>query len=365
MKKVNNSKQLPQIYYGLHMVEGVAEYAQPEGEPQRILILENAIKQMDPSFQGKPVYVHHVEDVKLDTLQNDADGYVVESFFNKLDGKHWVKFIVVSDKGHEALRSGWKLSNAYAIKNTKGGGLWHAVQYGQEVTEGEYLHLAIVPNPRYEESIVLTPDQFKAYNSQKEQELKTLSNSKGDRSMFNFFKKTKLENAEEIANAVVTLSDGSEKTIQQLINEAQDKIKAEAEDKGEKKNEEKKEEKKPEDEKKNEEKPSEEKKEEEKKEKVMANGDHMVKVGESEMSVNELCEKYNGLISAKAAEAAESPKEEEKKNEESEPEKELKAEAKNSFFETLKNAMDKTEGQDIVVEISSDQLARGKARYSK
>src|SRR4051812_29447530 len=105
---IKNAKTLPQVFYGLHMVPGVAEYNDPEREPYRILIGETTIKNMDPTFQGKPVYVDHVEEVNLENLQQEADGYVLESFYNKLDGKHWVKFIVVSDRGKEAIQKGWK-----------------------------------------------------------------------------------------------------------------------------------------------------------------------------------------------------------------------------------------------------------------
>ncbi len=45
------------------MVEGVAEYRTPGKEPSRLLILENAIKTMDATFEGRPVYVNHVGEV--------------------------------------------------------------------------------------------------------------------------------------------------------------------------------------------------------------------------------------------------------------------------------------------------------------
>jgi len=262
-----NSRELPKILYGLHMCEGVAEYHET-GTPTRIFVGEDVLKNMNPTFAGKPVYVNHVENVNLDTLQEEADGYVTESFFNKADGKYWAKFLVVSDRGHEAIRKGWKLSNAYRIKNSRGGGKWHNVDYQQEVADGEYTHLAIVPNPRYEESIVLTPEQFKEYNSQKDQELKELANSKGERSMFKFFKKQAVENAAEMETLSVTLSNGQEKTLKQVINELEEAMKAKAE---EKKNE--------------------EMEENAPAEPMMANGDHMVAVGEEKMKVNELVEK--------------------------------------------------------------------------
>ena len=187
--KVENARQMPQVYYGLHMSPGVAEYRDPGKDPYRIMINEKVIRDMDATFTGKPVYVGHVAEVDIDKLQIEADGYVTDSFYNKVDGKHWVKFIVVSDKGHQAIRNGWKLSNAYVLKSSTTGGQWHGVDFQKEVTSAEYEHLAIVPDPRYAESIVLTPQQFKQYNENHQLELEKVANSKTVESskMFKFF----------------------------------------------------------------------------------------------------------------------------------------------------------------------------------
>lgn len=261
---MQNAKQLPKVYFGLHMAEGVAEYREDGQDPYRICINENTLKDMDATFRGRPVYVRHVEDVNLDTLQTDADGYVVRSFFNQADGKHWVEFLVVSDRGHEAVRNGWRLSNAYKPKGFAGGGQWHGVDYQKEITKGEYEHLAIVPNPRYEESKILTPEQFKLYNSDKELELLRIANSKGEKmSPLSFFKKTKVENAGDFENTTVILPQSKvEKTIAQLVNEADGQLM------------------------------------EKEKSPQMANGDHRVKVGEEEMSLNDLLAKHAHMCQA-------------------------------------------------------------------
>ncbi len=223
-------KILPQIFYGLHFAPGVAHY-RPEGaEPYTVLINEDTAKRMDPTFPGKPVFVRHVNEVDLTDLQNEADGYVAESFFNELDGKHWVKFIVVSDKGQDAIRKGWRLSNAYKPVQLGAGGRWHGVAYGREITQGEYEHLAIVENPRYSESIVLTPEQFKKYNEEKQEQLLALKNSeepKGDKMKFDWFKKGKVENVDEGLSVVLPKSK-KEFTLAELITNADNYASGEA-----------------------------------------------------------------------------------------------------------------------------------------
>lgn len=225
-------KQLPKVYFGLHMAEGVAEYAEPNRDPYRILILENTLKTMDATYAGKPVYVQHVEEVDLETLQEDADGYVMESFFNTCDGKHWVKFIAVSDKAHEAIRRGWKLSNSYVPKSFSdpGQSLWHGVQYAKEITDGEYEHLAIVDNPRYEESVIMTPEEFKQYNNDKKLELERLKNSKNEKEKkemapkLSWFKKAKVENSIDLEMSVVLPKSGKEITVEKMVSLADEAL---------------------------------------------------------------------------------------------------------------------------------------------
>ena len=125
------------IFYGMHFYPGVAEYREEGREPTRIFINENTIRRMSPSFAGRPIFVEHVEEVEqdIDELRKDADGYVIESFFNAADGKTWVKFIVTSQRGLDAIeKKGYRLSNAYVPKSYGAGGQWNGVDYEKEVT---------------------------------------------------------------------------------------------------------------------------------------------------------------------------------------------------------------------------------------
>lgn len=264
---IKNAKTQPEVYYGLHMVEGLAEYADEETkESYRIFVNEETIKNMNSSFKGKPVYVDHVDKVDLDNIQVEADGYVFDSFYNKADGKHWVRFIVVSDRAKEAIRMGWTLSNAYRPTMFSGGGIWHGVQYDKEVTGGEYEHLAIVRHPRYQESMILTPEQFKEYNGEKEIEIARLANSadkEKPKMKLSAFKneRKKLENDVD-GDTVLSINEGlkdkkgkpikAEVSVETLVNSYAAIHNMHG----------------------------------------YANGDHMVKVGEKEMSVNELVQTH-------------------------------------------------------------------------
>lgn len=217
-----NAKQEPQILYCRHIAQGVCGY-----QDETIFIGEDALKEMDKSFAGKPVYVEH-QAVDLEKLQEQADGYVIESFYLPEDASHWAKIIIVSDKGHEAVSKGWAVSNAYVPDSFGASGEWHNIPYNREITEGHYTHLAIVPNPRYEEATIMTPEEFKQYKAGKKEQLNQLQNSKEGvkQQMFKLFTKKEVTNSEDISKAMVELSNGKTVSIQEMINACEEDIKA-------------------------------------------------------------------------------------------------------------------------------------------
>jgi len=366
--KIGNSKG--NIYYGMHFYPGVAEYAEPGKEPYRIFVNEATIRKMNPTFAGRPLFVEHVDEVddSVDELRKEADGWVIESFFNEADGKHWVKFIAVSERAERAIKKGYRLSNAYLPTGFGKGGLWNGVAYTKEVTGGEYEHLAIVNNPRYEESVIMTPEQFKNYCEEQRQELKRLANSKekeNDQMKINFFKRQKVENSTDLEGmAVVLPKSGKEKTLTQLVNEADELALKNG----------------------------------------YANEEDMVKVGENEMSVKELANKYGAVCSEledlkkakneddekevenedEADADAHAAEDDEVENEDSDEEAKKKAlelaeheekeivekkanakadkKTKEENFKKLKNAH-KNAAESVRIELSEDQVARGRSRY--
>ena len=223
LKFFQNAKEEPKVFYCKHIAPGVCAYAD-----ETILIGEEALKGMDKTFAGKPIYVNH-QKVNLDNLQEEADGYVAESFYLPEDGCHWAKIIIISDKGHEAIRKGWKVSNAYVPDEFGVGGEWHNVPYNREVMKAHYTHLALVDNPRYEEAEVLTPEQFKSYKEEKQAQLKALENKKepkgeGKTMKWKLFKRTEVTNSDDLSNTMVELSNGTAISIGEMVNSVEKDI---------------------------------------------------------------------------------------------------------------------------------------------
>lgn len=292
LMQIFNAKQMPEKYYALHFCEGVANY---EGAGKMLFISSDTAKKMDASFVGKPVFVGH-QDYSVADVERQADGWVVRSFYNPLDGKHWAEILITTDKGHEAIKKGWAVSNSYIVEKPGPGGVWHDVAYDQEVLEATYDHLGLVDNPRYTESIILTPDAFKKYNDEKQAELTKIANSKGDTTMslFKIFNKTEVKDAAEMAKMAVLLPKSKvEMTLEKIIN-AMDEIESTKNDK------------------------------------KVANATDIVKVGETEMTVKDLIEKFQNM--SEEAEKAKNEKDKEE-NEKEEDDEDLKKELENESEE--------------------------------
>ncbi len=256
---ITNAQGKGEVFYGMHFYPGVARYEQPDKPTLTVFINENTIRNMSPTFAGRPIYVEHVESVEenINELRSEADGWVVESFYNAADGKTWCKFIIVSERGLKAIKQDrFRLSNAYIPNSFGSGGTWNGVDYDKEVLGGEFEHLAIVQHPRYEESVIYTPEQFKNYNEEKTVELKRLANSndnKETKMKLNIFKRTKVENSMDLDGMMVELPKSKKEMSLTKVVEAYDTI---LNMNG------------------------------------YANGDHMVKVGDEEHSVNDLVKKH-------------------------------------------------------------------------
>lgn len=371
---IHNSKA--DIFYGMHFYPGVAEYSDGADGAYRIFINEATMRKMDPTFAGCPIFVEHVDEVNsnLDEVKKDADGWVIESFFNQADGKHWVKFAVVSERGKAAIKNGYRLSNAYVPTGFANGGLWNGVTYAKEVTGGEFEHLAIVRNPRYEESEIMTPEKFKKYNDDQQVELKRLANSKENSMKLSFFKKEKVENAVDFETMSVTLpKSGKEKSLLQLVNELDevlvkgdlievgdkkmkqaDLVKAylNAKDEVEKMKKE------------NEEKDEDESEVDMEKKKVKVEGDKHNEEDEDEDMDDKVAKKKkeNEEDDEDEDEEMMNKKKKNKKKMNSSDDKEFAA-AKKKYFDMLKNAQDNASDETAHVEVMQDGVARGKDRY--
>ena len=338
-----NASQMPKIFYCKHMMPGIVGY-----ENENILVDADAMKQSAPSMVGKPIYVQH-QKVDLANL-HEADGFVVECFYNELDGWLWAKMLIISDEGQKVVANGWSVSNAYVPVEWSESGQHLNVDYDRKIRNYEFTHLAIVPNPRYEEAKIFTPEEYKAYQAKKKQELDELQNSKPIKSengiMFFRNNKQEIKAGDTILDTdftEITNADGSKEIVS--VGDLK-KAKEEANKLA---------------------------KENAKKNEKMVDDDEEVEVDGEKVNMGELKKCYTNMKknsekkneetpeAKKAREELENAEAEEKKKAEEKAKEEEKENAKR--FQEFLNAGGKNTSKPKNVETQMDKLKRGQDRY--
>ena len=160
------------------MTAGLCGY----GESGNVYISDETMYSIMPKLLGISVIITH--------QGKEAVGEVVEVFQNPNDTDQWMgKLSVRSEEGIRLLESGWGVSTAYRIvRDTGTSGKWNNIDYNTEVEDVDWLHVAIVENPRY----TVAKDGF-FLNSKNEENIiysKTIINEKR-KPMFNLFKTKK------------------------------------------------------------------------------------------------------------------------------------------------------------------------------
>ncbi len=130
-----------------------------------VLVSKEALDNMAPSFKGCPVIFipeSHDDSDKENSFNfddigsNTPAGIVTSKPYWGDDGWQWVDMIIWNDEAVNAIETkDFNVSCAYNIDKTNDGGIWHELEYDNEIVDGTYLHMAIVARPRYERSKIL------------------------------------------------------------------------------------------------------------------------------------------------------------------------------------------------------------------
>ena len=142
---------------------GVISYE--DSKQGTVFVSKEALDRMAPSFRNCPVIFipekHDDSDKSTafnfnDIGSNPACGIVTGLPYWGDDGWQYVDMAVWDDDALKAIENGFSVSCAYEPDSVNDqGGQWHQIPYDNEVIEGHYMHMAIVPDPRYEGSRIL------------------------------------------------------------------------------------------------------------------------------------------------------------------------------------------------------------------
>lgn len=193
-------------YFMSRFIEpGIAHYE----ELGDILITTETLNKFIQTMVGVPVIIDH-EDVTDKNVDKLRVGSVSKVWFNEFDGYFYCEGILTDPEAIDLVKNqGWNVSCAYSFqsvpKDTHNG-----KKIDLEFVDGEFLHLAIVKNPRYEgANIVVNNSDIETLDEQKQQEkIKELE-----------------DNNETLENKQANNSTDKENTIMQVLNELKEFIK--------------------------------------------------------------------------------------------------------------------------------------------
>ena len=134
-------------YFVSRFIEpGLAHYK----ELGDIVITKETLDKFIQSMVGCPVIIDHkdVTDKNVDKLRV---GTISRVWFNEQDGWYYCEGILTDDEAIDLVKNqGWNVSCSYSFVSDDTQKTYHGKPIDMEFTDGEFLHLAIVEDPRYE-----------------------------------------------------------------------------------------------------------------------------------------------------------------------------------------------------------------------
>lgn len=125
-----------------------------------IYISKEAIERFAYRIKGKPVTIGHIEGITEDNAQQYSVGDVAMT----LEPGSCV-VTVNKEEGAQRIEAGERFSCCWVPVKWGPAGTWHNIPYDRELVEMDFTHLAIVPDPRYENVEVYMNSKSKEYNN--------------------------------------------------------------------------------------------------------------------------------------------------------------------------------------------------------
>lgn len=157
---VNNAKTWANKFKASFLEAGIVSYE--NNGCGKVLLTHETIARCAKSFIGRPVIIRH-SFVTPDTMEEAAQGYISDVWFDEKDGWWWCSGTLHKDEAKELIRRGQSVSCSYKVVSTGLGGSYHDIPYEEEITDFDGMHLAIVPDPRYERARILLNSKTKMF----------------------------------------------------------------------------------------------------------------------------------------------------------------------------------------------------------
>ena len=142
---------------------GVAHYE----EFGDVLITKETLDKFINSMIGAPVIIKH-KDITDKNADKERVGVVSNVWFNQADGWYYCDGVIWDKQAIDLVKNqGWNVSCTYDFESDKQEKTHNGKKIDMEFTDGEFLHLALVPNPRYERANIVVNSKDIAENEDK------------------------------------------------------------------------------------------------------------------------------------------------------------------------------------------------------
>lgn len=130
---------------------GVAHYE----EFGDVLITKETLDRFINTMVGCPVIIQH-KDIDDENVDKERVGVISNVWFNEFDGWYYCDGIIWDKQAIDLVKNQeWSVSCTYDFDSDKLEKTHNGKKIDMEFTGGEFLHLALVPNPRYERANIV------------------------------------------------------------------------------------------------------------------------------------------------------------------------------------------------------------------
>lgn len=120
-----------------------------------VLITKETLDKFIQTMVGCPVIIKH-KDITDQNADKERVGVISRVWYDQNDGWFYCEGVIWNKQAIDLVKNqGWSVSCTYDFESDFKKGSYHGKQYDMEFTNGEFLHLALVPNPRYERANIV------------------------------------------------------------------------------------------------------------------------------------------------------------------------------------------------------------------
>lgn len=160
----DNGKGKGRYFVSRFIEPGLAHYK----ELGDIVITKETLDKFIQSMVGCPVIIDH-EDVTDKNVDKLRVGTISRVWFNEMDGWYYCEGILTDDEAIDLVKNqGWNVSCSYSFVSDESQKTYHGKPIDMVFTDGEFLHLAIVEDPKYEGANIVVNS-----TDDKQEEIKT------------------------------------------------------------------------------------------------------------------------------------------------------------------------------------------------